>query len=229
MAIRFILKKQLSYLSSKFIVGCIGPSEELSMNISPKLIELTESKLGPIENILPINDFPNPPESYFKEMGLKPLSTTIFILKKSGSYSDLHHIKKITSKLESELENSNGQRYFNINPGAIGRYGLILASHKPTGKRPDINTYAYGIFPHLFFTKPDTYYERIMRWEDGKLILLGDNAAFSEYKTTERMNYFEKMVASLGGKSSIELMVDSEKFEHDKNSIYSLRKCFSLE
>ena len=68
-----------------------------------------------------------------------------------------------------------------------------------------------------------------MRWEDGKLILLGDNAAFSEYKTTERMNYFEKMVASLGGKSSIELMVDSEKFEHDKNSIYSLRKCFSLE
>ena len=64
-------------------------------------------------------------------------------------------IKRYYGVLEKQFLTSQKRRIFNINPGAVGTYGLCLASHKPTGGRPDLTTYAFGFHPHtLTFLNP---------------------------------------------------------------------------
>lgn len=151
MATRYIIKKQLSTLLCRFILGCIGHSRKLSPRINSELIYTIKNErgLGEIEEVLPVQDFSNPPESYFREMGSKTLSTIMIILKQRGSYTDLHHLKKASQRVENKLSSSLGERAFNINPGSVGTFGLCLASHKPTRNRPDISTYAYGFHPPI--------------------------------------------------------------------------------
>lgn len=206
-----ILKKQLANLPCRYILGVICPSERLSPRVSPLFIESIEKKVGGIEDILPPQDFPNPPESYILEMGYRSLSTTIIIFKKGGSYTWLHHYKKKTDKLEKDFINPVEGREFNINPGAVGTYGVILASHKPTGDRPDLDTYAYGLHPHLFFGG-HSYYERIMRWTGNHLELVGKAATggkFPEYAESSRVARFEELVRGLPKSDrAVELLSD---------------------
>lgn len=194
-----IIKKQLAILPCRFVLGCIGHSRELSPEVNPEFLSATENKFGTIKEILPAQDFPNPPESYFKEMGSQPLSTIMIILGNGGAYTDLHHLKKKAIKLEKQFSNPINGRTFNINPGAIGTYGICLASHKPTGGRPDISTYAYGFLPHLFFGG-SSYNERIMRWKEGKLELIEEiekENKFPEYAEASRVAKFEELVQTL--------------------------------
>lgn len=176
MKTKYIIKKQLANLPCEYILGVIGLSRQLSPKVNPILIDSIQSKIGEIAEILPAQNFLNPPESYVREMGEEPFSTAIIILKDGGSYTWLHHVKKRSDKLEKALVNAHGGRMFNINPGAVGTYGAVLASHKPTGNRPDLSVYAYGMHPHLPlpFFKDDSYYERIMRWTGENLELVGD-------------------------------------------------------
>lgn len=123
----------------------------------------------------------------------------------------MHHLKKGSENIENKFLNSLNGRIFNINPGAVGTYGLCLASHKPTGGRPDGSTYAYGSHPHLFFGG-NSYYERVMGWEDNKLVptekALRENG-FPEYRETSRVAKFEELVRKLRENNvSIELMAD---------------------
>ncbi len=205
---KYILKKQLSTLPCRFILGCIGPSKELSP-INPELLNFTEYKLGAIEEVLSAQDFVNPPESYLREMGNQPLSTIMIILENRGAYTELHHLKKKAIKVEEQFHNING-RTFNINPGAVGTYGVCLASHKSTGGRPDISTYAYGSRPHLFFGG-SMYYERIMKWEEGKLELIENikkENKFPEYTEASRVAKFEDLVQTLPKNNvSVELLL----------------------
>jgi len=69
--IKYRLKKQLAMLHCRFILGVIGHSERLSPEIDPDLIDAVEDKLGPVEEVLPAQDFPDAPESYIREMGSK--------------------------------------------------------------------------------------------------------------------------------------------------------------
>jgi hypothetical protein len=210
MVTRHILRKQLSSLPCRFILGVIGQSKELSAEINLDFLHATENDFE-VEDLLPAQDFIYSPESYFKEMGNQLLSTIIITLKNGGSYTDLHNMKKKAERLEERFMNSEGSRTFNINPGAVGTYGLCLASHKPTGGRQDINTFAYGFHPHLLFGG-STYYERIMRWRNNKLELIGradGEGKFLEYTELSRIAKFEGLVRSLpGSKTSVELMSD---------------------
>jgi hypothetical protein len=210
MRTKHILKKQLALLPCRYILGVIGLSKELSPKINPVLIEIVQNKVGRIEEILPAQDFPNPPESYIREIGEGLFSTIIIILQDSGAYTWLHHIKNRSKKVEEKLVNSQGGRIFNINPGAVGTYGVCLASHKPTGDRPDLSVYAYGLHPHLFFGE-DSYYERIMTWDNDRLELTGRalmDGKFPEYAETSRVERFEKLVRTLPKSDmSIELML----------------------
>jgi hypothetical protein len=198
MVIEYKLRKQLSYLPCRFILGCIGPSAELSPEVKSELIVAIENEkmLGTIEDILPAKEFPNPPESYFTEMGRQPMATAMVILKQRGAYTDLHHLKKGTVRVEKQFINHANGRTFNINPGAVGTYGLVLSSHKPTGGRHDISTYAYGLHPHLFFGH-ESYYERIMKWRDDKLVVLAEENRFPEYREPSRVAKFEELVRTL--------------------------------
>ncbi len=211
METRYILRKQLATLHCKFILGSIGHSKALSSEGHQGLLSAIEKNVGLIEEVLPIIDFPNPPESYFKEMGSQPLSTTIFILGEGGAYTDLHHIKKKTEEVEKQFLNPSGQRIFNINPGAIGTYGLCLSSHKSTGGRPDMSTYAYGSHPHLFFGG-DSYYERIARWTGKNMELINsikEGNRFPEYYEEDRMKKLDELVRTLEGSDvPVELLSD---------------------
>ena len=213
MKTKYIIRKQLSTLPCRFILGCIGSSREFSPEINQKLLHSIENKFGIIEEILPVKDFSNPPESYFGEMGNQPLATTMIILKKKGAYTDLHHLKKDAKKLEKQFFTSSNSRTFNINPGAVGTYGLCLVSHKPTGGRPDISTYAFGFHPHFFdFFGSGSYYERVARWMGNKLELIDyikQENKFSEYTEANRIARFEELVRTLKKSNmSVELMAD---------------------
>ena len=199
MKTRDIIKKQLSTLPCRFILGCIGHTNQLSPEINPEFLDSIQKKLGVIEDVLPAEDFPNAPVNYVHEMGDVPLSTTMIILKQAGAYTDLHHMKKDTNKLEGGFLTSSGGRIFNINPGAVGTYGLCLVSHKPTGGRPDISTYAYGPTPNLLFSG-DSYYERVSRWTGSEMKLIDyikRENKFPEYHKANRMKVFEDLVRTL--------------------------------
>jgi hypothetical protein len=104
-------------------------------------------------------------------------------------------------------------RTFNINPGAVGTYGLCLSSHKSTGGRPDCSAYAYGFHSHLFFGG-DSYYERVMMWEGSRLVsteeTLRENR-FPEYREASRVARFEELVRTLRRNDvPVELMADRE-------------------
>lgn len=208
MTTKYIIKKQLSYTPCRFILGVIAPSRELN----PDFLGAVEKGFK-VENLLPTQNLPNPPESYVEEMGEQDLSTLIFVLKERGSYTDLHHMKRRTGRLEKQFMNTQGERTFNINPGAVGIHGLLLASHKHTGGRHDLSTYAYGFHPHLLFGG-DSFYERIMKWDNGKLELVGrsaDEGKFPEYLEKTRVLEFEELVRNLSGSSlSLELLADRE-------------------
>lgn len=209
MIIKYKLRKQLSSLPCRLILGCIGHSRELSPEINPVFISAIKDEFGKIEEILTTQDFPNPPESYFKEMGKQPLATTMIILEQRGTYTDLHHLKKKANRIEDQFSNSSNGRTFNLNPGAVGTYGICLASHKPTGGRWDISTYAFGPRPQLFFGGPTTYYERVSRWKDSKLKLISKENKFPEYTEANRIARFEELVLTLPkNDTSVELMAD---------------------
>jgi len=210
MTTKYIIKKQLSYTPCRFILGVIAPSRELNPEINSDLLSAVEKGFR-VENLLPTQTLPNPPKNYVEEMGEQDLSTLIFVLKEGGSYTDLHHMKRRTGRLEKQFMNSQGERTFNINPSALGTYGLCLASHKPTGGRHDLSTYAYGFHPHLLFGR-NSFYERVMKWDNGMLELVGrsaDEGKFLEYSGEGRVSEFERLVRSLP-KSDMptELMVD---------------------
>lgn len=199
MKTRNIIKKQLSTLPCRFILGCIGHTNQLSPDINPKFLDSIEKRFGIIEEILPIEYFSNAPINYIHEMDDASLSTTMIILKQAGSYTDLHHIKKDANKLEKEFLMPSGGRFFNVNPGAVGTYGLCLASHKPTGGRPNISTYAYGSTPHLFFGG-DSFYERVSNWTGSEMKLVDyirTENKFSEYHGVNRMKAFDNLVRTL--------------------------------
>ncbi len=209
--VKYILKKQLSYLPCRFILGCIGHSRKFSPEINPEFLHAIEKKFGTIEDLLSMQDFPDPPESYFREMGSQPLATVMIILKLRGAYTDLHHLKMRTKKVEERFLTPSNGRIFNINPGAVGTYGLCLASHKPTGgNRPDNKVYAFGLHPHLFdLFQPTSYYERITRWRDGNMIVMKrvlEENQFPEYTEVSRIEKFEELVRTLEkSKVSVEL------------------------
>ena len=212
MKTRRIIKKQLNTLPARFILGCIGPTNELFPEMSKDLIEAIQERAGSIEEVMPVQDFPSPPKAYFKEMRRQPLSTTMVILEDGGAYTDLHHLKRDILKIEGQLVNPRGERLVNINPGAVGTYGIILSSHKPTGDRPDISTYAFGSHPHTFPWPRESYYERIMRWTGTELELVDRaliDGAFPEYHPTDRVERFNHLVMSLSGNHRpIELLAD---------------------
>lgn len=196
---KYIIKKDLAILPCRFVLGCIGHSRELSPKVNLEFLSATKNKFGTIEEILPAQDFPNPPESYFKEMGNQPLSTIMIILKYRGAYTDLHHLKRDAIKVEKQFSNPINGRTFNINPGAVGTHGICLVSHKSTGGRRDISTYAYGLHPHLLFGG-SSYNERIMRWKEGKLELIEEiekENKFPEYAEASRIARFEELVRTL--------------------------------
>lgn len=209
MATKYIIKKQLSSLPCRFILGCIGHSRELSQEINSKFLCAIENKFGTIEDLLPAQDFSTPPESYFREMESQPLSTIMIILEQRGAYTDLHYLKEKAKRVEEQFHTPSNGRIFNINPGAVGTYGLCLASHKPTGGRQDVSIYAYGFHPHFFFGGT-SYYERIMRLVNGRLELTGNalsEGKFSEYAEPKRVTKFEELVRTLRKNNvSVELM-----------------------
>lgn len=216
MAVRHLIKKQLALTPCRFILGCIGPTEQLSNGVNPELLSAIENErtLGGIEDVLPVQEFPEAPESYLDEIGSPQLATTIIILERAGGYMELHHLKRGTLRVEKQFSDSNCKRIFNINPGAVGTYGICLASHKPNEFRGDSTTYAYGLHPHLF-TFPawlfggETFYERIARWGDNRLVLLDritEENRFPEYAESGRLARFEDLVRTLPRSStSVEL------------------------
>lgn len=209
MKTRKIIRKQLNTLPCRFILGCIGHTTQFSPEINSKFLQSIENNVGPIEEILPVMDFPNPPKNYVKEMGNQPVSTTMVILQEKGVYTDIHHMKKDTVKLESQFTTLSNGRIFNINPGAVGTYGLILSSHKSTGGRQDIATYAYGNLPQFFFGG-DSYYERVSRWTGNNLELIDyikQENKFPEYYQSDRIEKFKGLVRTLKkNKVPIELL-----------------------
>jgi len=211
MRTKHILRKQLSYLPCRFILGILGRSRRLTPEIGSPFLDAMKREFE-IEDILPTQDFPNPPENYFREMGEQPLSTAVFILGEEGSYTDLHHLKRRSIKIEKKFRSPNGgERIFNINPGAVGTYGICLSSHKPTGGRRDLSTYAYGLHPHLFFGE-ESFYERIMEWDDGSLVPIGsagEEGKFPEYFEESRVRKFERLVQTLPQNNlSVSLMAE---------------------
>jgi len=137
----------------------------------------------------------------------------MIILERDGDYANLHHLKRETLRIEKRFLDPSG-RSFNINPGAVGTYGLCLASHKETGDRREISGYIAGCrlnFVNLILGS-ETYYERIMRWRDGKMTLTGRAEAenkFPEYAEANRIEKFEELVRTLPKNDvSVELMVD---------------------
>ena len=199
MKTRKIIRKQLATLPCRFILGCISHTNQLSPKVNHKFLNSVKTRFGDIEDILPTENFPNVPINYIHEMGKVPLSTTMIILEQGGAYTDLHHLKKQSNRLEEEFLTSSGGRIFNVNPGAIGTYGLCLASHKPTGGRPDISTYAYGFIPQLLFGG-DSFYERVSKWtgENMELIdYIAKEKKFPEYHGKNRMKVFEDLVRTL--------------------------------
>lgn len=218
MQIKYKLKKHLSYLPCRFILGVIGHSRELSPEVNPELLHAVENEFGSIEDILSAQDFLDTPESYFREMGHRSLSTVMIVLEQGGAYTDLHHLKGDAIKVEEQFLDPPNGRIFNINPGAVGTYGLCLASHKSTGGRQDMSTYAFGFHPHLFdFFKAETYYERVMRWRDDKMVLMEMIEAenrFPEYTEASRIAKFEELVRTLPKSDvSVELMADIGSME----------------
>lgn len=212
MATVYRLKKHLSSLACRFILGCIGHSREISPIINPRILSAIRSEFGPIEEILPPQDFPNPPESYYHEMGAESLSTIIVILEQRGAYTDLHYLKEGAMRIEEQFHTALGGRIFNINPGAVGTYGLSLASHKPTEDRPDGKPWRWHHYALALFGSR-SYYERIMRWQDRDMVLLDRVAQenrFPEYHEPSRMRRFGELVQSLPRIDvSFELMHDS--------------------
>jgi hypothetical protein len=154
-------------------------------------------------------DFPNPPVSYYEEMGKQPLSTIMLILKNRGAYTDLHYLKQGTRRVEGSLLLSDG-RAFNINPGSVGTYGVCLASHKPTGGRPDGMPWRWHHYALTF--SQQSYYERIMRWENQRLVPIEDIAKgnkFPEYFEQSRVSRFEGLIQTLeDSNQSVALMAD---------------------
>jgi len=211
--VRYILQKRLHTLPCRFILGVIGPSRELSPVVRPGLIIAVEGKFGPIEEVMPTQDFPKPPKAYFEEMGRQPLATSMIILENGGAYTDLHTMENDSVEIEDRFMGFPGGRMFNINPGAVGTHGITLASHKPTGGRRNIGAYAYGSQPHtLDLFREDTYHERIIKWKDGRLILM-DNVAvegkFIEYAEESRVARFEELIRGLPKNDvAVELMAD---------------------
>lgn len=208
MTIRRIIKKQLGTLPARFILGCIGRKIDLYPEVNSLLLEAIIERVGEIEEVLPTADFPNPPQSYSDEMGGDKLSTTVILLRERGAYTDLHHLKRKTLIVEKRLSGESGRR-FNINPAALGTYGLCLSSHKSTGERPDMGIYAYGVHPHLFFGRK-SYYEKIMRWTGKDLESVGraiSGEAFPEYLFVNRIAKFTELVRTLPKNNiSVELM-----------------------
>jgi len=195
-----IIKKQLGWTPSRFILGCIAPVNELSNELNPELVQVIEKerRLGKIEDVLSMQDFPEAPDSYLEEMG-PHLATVMIILERGGSYTDLHHLKQGAVKIEGQFLNSAGGRLFNINPGAVGTYGICLASHKSTGGRGDSTTYAYGLLPHLFFGG-ETFYERIAKLgEEGLAVMerISADNRFPEYIESSRLTRFDALVRTL--------------------------------
>ncbi|HEA46156.1 MAG TPA: DUF4416 family protein [Candidatus Pacearchaeota archaeon] len=222
MGTRYIIKKQLSYIPCRFILGVIAPSRELTPEINPDFLNAVEKGFK-VEDLLPTQTLPNSPESYVEETGEPDLSTLIFVLKERGNYTDLHHMKRRTGRLERQFMRSPAERIFNVNPGAVGTYGLCLASHKPTGDRHDLSTYAYGSHPQLLFGE-DSFYERIMEWNDGRLELVGraiEEGKFPEYSGQGRVAKFASLVRSLP-KSDIpvELMADRLNSKTHSSAIF---------
>ena len=199
METKHILRKQLNTLPARFILGCIGHTNQLSPRMNNRLVDSISNELGQIEEIMNVKVFPNAPPNYVREMGTQNLSTTIFILEDRGVYTDIHPLKKKSIKIEDQFRIPFGGRVFNLNPGAVGTYGLILSSHKPTGNRPDISTYAYGPQPQLFFGK-DSYYERVSIWDGKRMRVISyikEENKFPEYYRGDRMKRLERLVITL--------------------------------
>ncbi len=202
METRYLTKNQMSHHPCRFILGIIGPSRELSPEINPFLLQSIEdnTRIGTIEKILPSLDFQNPPESYFREMGNSPLSTSIIILKEGGAHPDLHFLKRRTQKLETKFAKSEGQRTFNINPGSVSAYGVCLGSHKLALGRHYSLPWRHHNPLAMLFPSLETYYERIMGWCNGKLEPVGKAASggkFPEYFEPSRVSEFEGLVRTL--------------------------------
>lgn len=210
MTTKYLIKKQLALVPCKFILGVIAPSRELTPSLNPDFLDAIENGFK-VESLLPAQSLPNPPESYIEEMRENDLSTSIFVLGERGSYTDLHHLKRRAMKLEERFMDSQGRRAFNINPGAVGSHGLCLASHKDTGGRINLSANAYGFHLHTLFGG-NTDYERIMKWENDRLELVGkakDGGKFPEYSGEGRVVVFEELVRTLPKNNvSVELMSD---------------------
>ena len=216
MSTRYILKKQQARLPARLMLGCIGPVKEFSPQINPRLLEAISGQrlLGAIEEILPLRDFPEAPESYCKEMGSQDLATIMIILRSSGEYADLHHLKRGSVRVEKMFTDNLRRRTFNINPGVVGTYGLCLASHKNARYRKDSTAYAFGNHFHFAipFFESSTYYERIMKWDSDKLVpteRVARENRFPEYTEQGRVARFEELVRTLPKSDvSVELLAD---------------------
>lgn len=131
------MAKAKDFEKSALVIGILSSLEEKHN----ELIELLESKFGPVMEQSEVMDFPYT-DYYDSEMSGHPVRYLI-IFKNLINPQNLAQIKLETNKLELQFANEKGRR-INIDPGILSLDNFILATCKDRSHRIPLQNGVYG-------------------------------------------------------------------------------------